>query len=211
MATSLLSQYRLPHWAWFLLVTIVLAVGFVGVSVWLPYHREQQAGQAIKSWGGHIETAPSGPNWLRVLVGDRRMREAAIFDRIVSIRLFDPAIGDVEIENLSRKMRGLTALKELYLNNTSVSDVGVTHLTKLTKLERLALDGTAVTDAGIAPMRVCGRLRFLHLSHTRVSDAGIAHLTGMTNLIWIDLHGTRVTSKGISELQSSSPACTISH
>ena len=33
---------RLPHWGWFLLATVVLVVGFVGLSVWLPYHQEQQ-------------------------------------------------------------------------------------------------------------------------------------------------------------------------
>jgi type VI protein secretion system component VasF len=47
------SRRHLPHWGWFLLATVVLVVGFIGLSVWLPYHRQQQVVQMIEGWGGN--------------------------------------------------------------------------------------------------------------------------------------------------------------
>jgi type VI protein secretion system component VasF len=35
-------SFRLPHWGWFLLATDLLVLGYVGLSVWRPYHQEQQ-------------------------------------------------------------------------------------------------------------------------------------------------------------------------
>jgi len=50
-------------------------------------------------------------------------------------------------------LTGLTALKELVLSYTQVTDAGLAHLTGLTALEHLYLDGTQVTDAGVAKLQ----------------------------------------------------------
>jgi len=44
------SRFRLPRWGWFLLATVVLVVAEIGLSIWLPYCREQQLIRKIQSW-----------------------------------------------------------------------------------------------------------------------------------------------------------------
>jgi Leucine-rich repeat (LRR) protein len=50
-------------------------------------------------------------------------------------------------------LQGLTRLKRLDLNDTQISDAGLTHLQGLTRLERLDLHGTQVSDAGVNELR----------------------------------------------------------
>jgi hypothetical protein len=58
------SRFSLPHWGWFLLGTVVLIIARIGLSIWLPYHREQQVIQRIEAWGGRVSTYTAGPKWL---------------------------------------------------------------------------------------------------------------------------------------------------
>src|SRR5215472_17164700 len=85
---------RVPHWSWFLLAAIVMIVASVGLSVWLPYHRAQQAYQQaylreqqtylqeqkvkreIKRWGGTVGTETGGAESLRQLASKDPMSRA---------------------------------------------------------------------------------------------------------------------------------------
>ena len=72
-------------------------------------------------------------------------------------------------EVLAEKVKGLTKLKELYLNNTKITDAGLVHLKGLTKLERLWLSNTQVTDAGLMHLKILTKLERLHLWNTQVT------------------------------------------
>ena len=50
-------------------------------------------------------------------------------------------------------LRGMTALQELNISNTRVTDAGLTHLRALAALRKLNLEGTKVTRAGVEPLR----------------------------------------------------------
>src|SRR5580704_17553951 len=95
------SRLHLPHPGWFLLATVVLVVGYVGLSVWLPYHWEQEVARKIKSWGGGVGIEAGGPQWLRRLVADDGMKELKVYDRIVVVDLRGTEIADAEIAQLS--------------------------------------------------------------------------------------------------------------
>src|SRR5258708_6750746 len=111
---------RLPHWGWLLLATVGLVVGFVGSSVWLPYHREQQAIEKIKSWGGGIEIESAVPSWLQEWDRDDKIKKSKVFDRIIVVYLSSTRISDSEMNYLSV----LGNLRRLHLSHTAVTDAG---------------------------------------------------------------------------------------
>ena len=207
MTDSLTSRSRLPHWGWFLLATIVLVVGFAGLSIWLPWYREQQVIQKIEEWGGQIETRTYDPEWLRDLVGKDRMKDSKLFVRAVKVQMSGQEIGDAQIAQLS----DLHRLRGLDLRRTAVTDSGLAHLRGLTDLKYLILDRTAVTDNGLAHLNRMPNLRTLSLDRTAVTDNGLAHLSRATNLKRLHLVRTLVTDKGVEELQKALPDCEILH
>jgi hypothetical protein len=87
------------------------------------------------------------------------------------------------------RMRALTGLKELLLQNASnVTDDGMKQLKRFTGLKKLTL-------------------RYAW----NVSDDGLKHLEGLTSLEELLLHDTQVTDEGVKKLQEALPDCKISH
>jgi hypothetical protein len=181
------SRYRLPHWGWFLLATVVLVIAGVSHSVWMSYHREQQVIQMIEGWGGSVatdfdgETETVGPEWLRRLVGQDRMKRFKVFARVSVVDLEPTAVTDAEI---------------MYLN-------------ELGNLNVLLLSGTPVTDAGVVHLRGLANLRELNLYGTAVTDSTLARLSKLLNLRKLCLNNTTATDKGIEELRRALPDCEI--
>src|SRR5436190_3222740 len=159
---------NLPHWGWFLLPAVVLLASSVGVSVWWPYHQEQEVIRKIESYGGSVEVYLDldgeedcvGPPWLRYLVGHDRMKKFAVFKRVNRVELGGTKVTDAEIVQL----RQLTNLHDLFLNDTAITDAGLGHLSKLTSLRMLVLYGTPVTDAGLVHLKTMARLAYLSLA-----------------------------------------------
>jgi Leucine-rich repeat (LRR) protein len=215
---------RLPHWGWFLLATVLLVVGVLGLSIWLPYHREQQVIQKIEDWGGNVLTERVGPEWLQRLMDED---EFTFFDRIVSVRLETSRVTATDLVHLNglthlrvldarrtqfsdsslAYLNNLPNLRELCLSKTVVTDAGLVHLSKMTNLQELYLDGTAVTD----PVHLSGlkKLRKLDLSETRVTDEGLRHLSRLTNLRDLVLNDKVVTFEGANELKKALPDCEV--
>ena len=115
------SWFRIPHPSVLLAVGLVLVVIVVGLSVWVPYHREQEAISEIRRLGGFVYTDPGGPNWLRDLVGRKWMK---CFGRAYSVNITGRPVSDAGLKQLS----GLTKLRFLYLERTQVTDEGVESL-----------------------------------------------------------------------------------
>src|SRR5690349_18684665 len=88
--------FRLPHWGWCLLVTVVLIAGYVSVLIWLPWHRQQMVIREIERLGGDCATWTGGPEWLRQLLGDDRMENFKIFDRVETVILIGTRLTDEE-------------------------------------------------------------------------------------------------------------------
>lgn len=150
-------------------MTPVLVAVFAALSVWLPYHREQEVIQKIKSWGGEVLTKRGAPVWLRRLVDDEQM---PVFDRVKSVQLDFTKITDADLIQLG----GLTRLERLNLNGTDVTDAGLHHLGGLTNLEVLRLALSKVGDAGLPSLCGLKKLKYLDLRVTQVTDEGVAVL-----------------------------------
>jgi hypothetical protein len=172
MTGSPRSRFRLPHWGRFLLATLVLAIATAGLSIWLPYHREQQVIRKIESWSGQVSAETGGPGWLRQLVGEDRMSELKVFDRIDFVSLSGTAVTDANMSQL----KGLTNLKRLSLQDTALTDAGLIYLSGLTNLEDLSISYTAVTDSGLVHLRGCTNLKLLRIGATLVTEKGNAEL-----------------------------------
>src|SRR5947209_5929419 len=143
-------SFRLPRPLWIGVATVVLVVGGVAVQFRVIQYRHQRqlaAIREIESAYGYVQTRPGGPEWLRLWVGDERMK---VFDEVVEAQLDENETTDAkmgEIRGLAH-LKGMAGLQRLWLNDTKVTDAGMAHLNGMTKLERLWLANTRVTDAG---------------------------------------------------------------
>ncbi len=159
-------RFPIPHPGVLLAVALVLVVIAVGLSVWMPYHREQVAIRELRRLGGWVGTDEGGPDWLRGLVGDEWM---VGFDRVTAVTFYDEPISDDNLKHLS----GLTNLQSVYLVNTQVSDDGVKHLSGLTNLRVLWFVNTQISDHGVKHLSKLTKLDQLRLDGTRVTYEGV--------------------------------------
>jgi len=115
----------------------------------------------------------------------------------IKVRLGYSKITDAGLEHL----KGLTELKELFLNNTDITDAGLVHLKGLTNLEMLIIRKTRITDAGLVHLKGLTNLQGLGFTNTNVSDAGLVHLERLTKLERLWLTQTRITDAGLVHLK----------
>ena len=59
------KRIPIPRPAVLVPIALVLVVIAVGLSVWMPYHREQVVVREIERQGGYVWTKKGGPEWLR--------------------------------------------------------------------------------------------------------------------------------------------------
>ncbi len=134
MTDSPRFRFRLPHWGWFLLGNVVLAVGYFGLSVWLPWHREQQVILKIEGWGGYVARDTLVPKWLQQFVGENRMRHFKPFERVVCVRL--QGTTGLLMRSVARLSR-LTKLEKVYLLSTAATDAGLAYLSGTRRISKL--------------------------------------------------------------------------
>jgi hypothetical protein len=186
--------------------------------------RQREAAAAIRKLGGNVEWSnPSGPAWLRSLLGDdyfehvedvdlegTRVTDAGLetlkeLNQLVTLALGNTKITDAALENLE----GLNRLEALDLSATKVSDAGLERLKGMRKLQDLTLWGSQVTDAGLEHLKGLDQLQTLDLRFTEVTDAGLEHLQGLSQLRELRLYGTRVTDAGEKKLRQALPCCGV--
>ena len=93
-----------------------------------------------------------------------------------------------------------------------VSDADLAEFVQaLPRLRELGLDQTEVTDLGLAKLKRLPHLTRLSLNGTKVTDAGLDHLDGLKQLRELLLTDTKVTDEGVAKLQQALPNCTIHH
>jgi Leucine Rich repeat len=111
-------------------------------------------------------------------------------------------LGDTKITDLGMpSLRGLNNLEDLNLNRALISDTGLSQLAGLTALARLSIIGTRLNGTGLAHLKGLTRLEELSLESTGVGDAGLVHLAGLVNLKILRLNGTKVGDAGVAHLK----------
>ena len=106
-------------------------------------------------------------------------------------------VGDAELKEIG----SFSALVDLKLRDTQVTDAGMVYLTNLKHLESLELGGTAIGDKGLESLGQMQSLKDLRLSSTRISDAGIGNLGHLANLQYLSLAKNDLTDAGVAKLK----------
>src|SRR5262249_17515380 len=125
---------RLPRPLWFAIATATLIVIGVILRVGTPLYRQHVAIREIEQSHGTYKTRPRGPEWLRKVLGEERMKP---FDTVVAVNLG----GLPNADSLLQHLYGLPDLQVLELTNTDVTDAGMANIRQLTNLEKLWLTG----------------------------------------------------------------------
>ena len=86
-------------------------------------------------------------------------------------------LGYTRVHDVGALGRQLTALKDLCLQKSKVSDAGLSAIAQLPALVSLSLDRTVVGDAGLASVAQLPNLSFLYMNRCqRFTGAGVTHL-----------------------------------
>jgi Leucine-rich repeat (LRR) protein len=208
-----------PRWFRFSLRTLLVLVTMAGAGFgWLGMkmrqaQRQKEAVEAIQKLGGVVTfdyeedsngklidpPTPPGPAWLRDLLGD------GFFANVTKVHGLAANFPDEATVHLQE----LRKLKNLDLNFTDVTDVGLADLQGLTDLQSLDLAHTQVTDDGLVHVQSLRNMQWLSLTKTEITDAGVLHLKSLIHLRDLYLLDTQVSNECCKELQKALPNVTI--
>ncbi|RPI55459.1 MAG: hypothetical protein EHM55_07790 [Acidobacteria bacterium] len=130
--------------------------------------------------------------WLRAIGGKVQMAEG----KITAVSLDGTSITDREVVVFTR----LPALKELSLQHTEISTIGLEQLAAVRSLERLDLGHTLLGDNALPMLASLTNLRVLEMPSTLVEGTGLAALKDLPHLREIDLGNAPITDEGMEQL-----------
>ena len=147
------------------------------------------------------DAQPSGPAWLRRIIGEEYFRE------VVGVDLSGLAISQVDFEQLTK----LPAINDLNLNKTTIlltgpvverriNDDDARIIGSLKKLRVLSLHEANIDAAGVARLVPLKHLFWLNLSDSAIDDSAMREISKMSNLYILILSGTHITDAGLKQL-----------
>ncbi len=98
------------------------------------------------------------------------------------------------------RLAGLTALRELLIEQGTITDEGLTPLTKLSGLQHLRLRGCRIHDSGLAQICTITSLKRLNLPQAELTDAGLESLADLHQLELLRIGSPRVTDAGVLQI-----------
>lgn len=87
------------------------------------------------------------------------------------------------------------------LGSLGCGDEDLISLKDLRGLQELVLDDTNITDAGLSHLGIVTSLRSLSLRNTAIDGSGVHHLRALEGLRHLDLRGTKFQQQHLRELQ----------
>jgi hypothetical protein len=128
---------------------------------------------------------PWAPRWLRAVIGDAFFREISqvslVYDDATGTRFDNQNLEPCD--DLLARLARQTRLKELLLQKTQATDLGLKQIGKMTSLEKLFIwDGASVTDAGVAHLAKLKNLTHIHISRSNLSDRSLALLSNLPRM-----------------------------
>lgn len=133
----------------------------------------------------------------KTLIDDTSLEALKQHPQLKKLRISQTQITDAGLEQLT----ALTHLTDLDLSENSViSDVGMSHLSKMTTLTKLNLWRVALSDSGIQQLAGLVNMQWLNLDNTSLSDDGLVHLEGMKDIQFLHLGSTTITDAGLPRL-----------
>jgi len=114
------------------------------------------------------------------------------------------------VESALHIAKNFDHVTELTLYQSAVTD---DHLAILgagfPRLERLKINETAITDAGVTHLRDLPELRMINAQRTALTNAAVGDLAAMRWLRELDIAETRITS--VKQIRDAHPMCFINH
>jgi len=130
--------------------------------------------------------------WLHAIGGKVQMADG----KITAVSLNGTSVTDKELVVLTK----LPQLKELSLQSTEISTIGLEQLGTVRSLERLDLGHTLLGDNAMPMLASLTNLRVLRLPSTLVEGAGLSSLKALPNLREIDLGNAPISDEGMAQL-----------
>jgi internalin A len=116
---------------------------------------------------------------------------------IMKLVMSQSSAGDQTLVQVAR----LRNLRELDLQRTNVSGLGIEHLGRLSHLSVLNIDYTRVDDQGVRAIANLKSLRTLYLAgNPYISDSGLRCLCKLPALVVLDLSRTGISDAGLVDL-----------
>lgn len=172
-------------------VLFVLLTAFSAMIAWFAHftHQRWAAFAAIQKAGGDVRMRIGEPGQLEKWFG------AELFGTVINVDLRKGKADNA----LLAQVAALKELRELDLSNAGIDDEGLRLIVHL-PLRELWLQETNITDASAATLSKMVSLDFLQLNATSVSDSFLARLAPLPTLENLGLRGTRVTGAGMKYL-----------
>jgi hypothetical protein len=168
-------QYRLPT-----LFGVLTVWGSILALFFSPAERQRRAIKSLERLNPYIEyeaahSAKCNATFTRTL---RSWLSRDYFEDVVLIDVSSDLVTDADLAHL----RNLPRLRDCYLRieNSQVTDKGLSHLAGIEALQVLILDDTRVSDAGIRHLSNSNGLLSILLDRTHVTDKAMATLAGLT-------------------------------
>jgi len=140
-----------------------------------------------------VELQAIGPEDLKCFV------DTAVFSEMAQLELLDISNRTIRLGGFDRLVT-LKHLKDLYVNNCSLTDTLLDKIDRLSSLERLSVSFNKVSDQTLTKIGRLRNLKALWLGDTLVTDRGIKQLADLHDLEELSIAGTRVTGRGIEQL-----------
>ena len=180
------------------LLVLALAVALPCSWMAVELKKAEQERKAARALGRLCESVawsdPSGPEWLRNLVGNGFLSHVVgVLRNAGDVISDEPRFGDTDAENL----KALPQLRYLDLGYTDISDTGLENLQGLKLLKKLGLCNTKITDTGLQNLKGLNELEVLELGETKITDIGLENLKGLLQLRRLVLCDTHITDAGL--------------
>ncbi|MBD3675093.1 MAG: hypothetical protein HUJ26_16370 [Planctomycetaceae bacterium] len=116
---------------------------------------------------------------------------------LTEVSIDSEVISDRGIEQLA----SLSRLVSLLLHHApNVTNASMEAVGKMTQLRELYLEDTQLTDTGVRELLGFQNLRVLVLTGTRISDTGVSLLANLETIDVLCLDSTNITGQGLSDL-----------
>lgn len=104
-----------------------------------------------------------------------------------------------------RSIANCRTIRELRLNDTAISDTGITFLTASKGLESLEISKSNLTIKSALALANMRSLKYLSMKGTRCDDFWLNQLATLPNLIELDVRETGVTQSGVEYVERTAP------
>ena len=214
-----------------LLIFVALAAAVMGWYRWTVVQRDREAEvtAALEREGCFVSRRCCAPLAMRRLVGFKRLgwlyrvhgfvvqpdpgggnagaRMARIGSLAESLRYLEVVRIEAGGDAALGALEGLATLRQLEIEDASVTDEGIRSLQTLRELEELLLSGLdapmVLTDRGLAHVSEIKTLRVLTISSPAITDEGLAALAALPELEHLHIAGCdQLTDEGLVHLSA---------